>query len=315
MKELVYVILSQQFFLVEKRIEEILEAHKEKDIDIIKYDMSESELVELEQELQTISLFSNEKMIIIKSVEKLYQEKKENIAFLINYLKKPSEDIQLIFMIEELVENHELTLAIKKHAYIEEIDSLGKDAFPNYVKNAFSKENMHIDEDAILELIERTDYDLYILSAEIEKLKLYSYESKKINKSLVTKLVSRNVEDNIYELTKYLLENNQNKTYEVFQDLMTRSEEPLKIINQISQRTRELIYTKDLLKKQYTQEQIAAFFNYKKGRAYFLIKDAKAISYDKLEKLLFSLSQLDYKIKSGQIDKKIGLELLLLGSA
>ena len=44
------------------------------------------------------------------------------------------------------------------------------------------------------------------------------------------------------------------------------------------------------------------------------MKNANDISYKILEDYIKKLAQLDHQIKSGKIDKKIGLELFLLGA-
>ncbi|CCV64285.1 DNA polymerase III, delta subunit (HolA), fragment [Alteracholeplasma palmae J233] len=211
-------------------------------------------------------------------------------------------------------DTNDLILALKKYTYIDTVETLEKEQYPEYIKRVLKNEGFIIDDIAANELSIRVDYDLYALDLEINKLKLYSYDTKKITIELIKELVSKNLEDNIYELTKLVLEEKIEKAHEVFKDLMQTNEEPLRIINQLGQRVRELMYAKDLLNQHYNQEQIAQYFNYKKGRAYFLIKDAKVVKQEKLEYLLSSLSQLDFKIKSGNIDKKIGLELLILGS-
>jgi DNA polymerase-3 subunit delta len=60
-----------------------------------------------------------------------------------------------------------------------------------------------------------------------------------------------------------------------------------------------------------SQEAIMKFFNATKGRAYYILKNANEIPEQKLFQYLSELEMLDYQIKSGQIDKKIGLEMFL----
>jgi DNA polymerase-3 subunit delta len=74
------------------------------------------------------------------------------------------------------------------------------------------------------------------------------------------------------------------------------------------------MHTKLLIEKGYRQDQIAEHFHIKSGRAYYLVKNAQAVNFQILENHLKKLSKLDYEIKSGKIDKKLGLELYLLGA-
>lgn len=143
---------------------------------------------------------------------------------------------------------------------------------------------------------------------------LFAYEGKRIQTDDVIGLVSRNLEENIFELTNALLDNNQAKTIEIFYDLVALNEDPLRILSNIAGKIRELMHAKLLLDKGYRQDQIANHFNIKSGRAYYLVKNAKALSLDMLERHLKKLALLDFEIKSGKIEKKLGVELYLLGA-
>ncbi len=45
-----------------------------------------------------------------------------------------------------------------------------------------------------------------------------------------------------------------------------------------------------------------------------MIKNAKSVNMNIVKKHLKKLEEIDYKIKTGQLDKKIGLELFILGT-
>lgn len=45
-----------------------------------------------------------------------------------------------------------------------------------------------------------------------------------------------------------------------------------------------------------------------------MLKNAKSVKMSVVKKHLRKLEDIDYKIKTGQIDKKIGLELFILGT-
>jgi DNA polymerase-3 subunit delta len=83
-------------------------------------------------------------------------------------------------------------------------------------------------------------------------------------------------------------------------------------LSSISIKLKETIQTRQLLDKGYTQDMIASYFGVKSNKAYYMVKNAQQIKKTDLESLYERLSNLDYDIKSGRIDKKLGLELFLL---
>ena len=84
------------------------------------------------------------------------------------------------------------------------------------------------------------------------------------------------------------------------------------IISLISNKFKELLSTYRLLKFGYSQSDIAKFYNISNGKAYYIVQEAKSFNLSDLEYYIDKLSELDYQIKSGKLDKTIGLELLLL---
>ena len=191
---------------------------------------------------------------------------------------------------------------------------MDKKDYPEFIKNMFKKYGYQITDDAVESLLERTNLDFNLINQEAEKLMLFAYDTKEITERAVLLLVSRNLEENIFELTNALLSKNQAKTIEIFYDLVARNEDPLRILNNIVGKVRELMHAKLLLEKGYRQDQIAEHFHIKSGRAFYLVKNAQSINFQSLENHLKKLSKLDYDIKSGKIDKKLGLELYLLGA-
>ena len=81
----------------------------------------------------------------------------------------------------------------------------------------------------------------------------------------------------------------------------------------ISYKVKEIITTKHLIEQGYNEKSIMDYFNVSKGRAYYMIKNANSLAMPELKKYYDTLADLDYKIKSGEIDPKLGLELWLLG--
>jgi DNA polymerase III subunit delta len=220
----------------------------------------------------------------------------------------------MILLPELLKESSILGQALFKYAFIEKIKDMEKKDYPDFIKNMFRKFQYQITDDAVEQLLDRTNLDFNLINQEAEKLMLFAYDTKEINEKAVLLLVSRNLEENIFELTNALLSKNLTRTIEIFYDLISRNEDPLRILNNIVGKVRELMHTKLLIDKGYRQDMIAEHFHIKSGRAYYLVKNAQSIEFSQLENHLKKLSKLDYDIKSGKIDKKIGLELYLLGA-
>lgn len=263
----------------------------------------------------TISFFSSNKIVIIDNLFEILNEDESIIDRWVNYIKKPNPDVFLYIVLNELInEQYKIGKALIQYAVLTEVKDLSIKDFPKYTEKLIANQGYTIEKKALDELILRTNYNLNLIVQEIEKLTLYKYEDKKIVYHDVELLVSRNLEENIYELTNSLLSNNNNKTIQIYYDLITNNEDPIRIINNIANRLRQLLHTKLLVQKSFTQDDVARHFNIKDGVAYYLLGDANKVQIETLEILLERLSNLDYDIKTGKIDKKLGLEIFILGA-
>ncbi|MBN2299843.1 MAG: DNA polymerase III subunit delta [Acholeplasmataceae bacterium] len=315
MAESIYLYYSNNEFLLNHKIEDKIAEFNVDPFNIIKYDLLENSSDDILEDLQTVSFFAEKKVIIVRNLSEIEKEGESVIKSWISYLEKPNPDVILLIAQNELLpESSALGSALFKFAFIEKIKEMDKKDYPDFVRNMFKKYQYMISDDAVEALLERTNLDFTLINQEAEKLMLFAYDTKEINEKAVLLLVSRNLEENIFELTNALLSKNQSKTIEIFYDLIARNEDPLRILNNIVGKVRELMHTKLLIEKGYRQEQVAEHFHIKSGRAYYLVKNAQSISFSILENHLKKLSQLDYDIKSGKIDKKLGLELYLLGA-
>ncbi len=315
MAEAIYVFQCQNEYLLHHNVEAKIKEFNVDPFNIMRYDLLENKSEDILEDMQTISFFFEQKVIVIKNIQILDKEDDEIFKKWIAYFEKPNPDVYVIIeMLEALPKTSRIQELLMKYAFIEKINDMKKDEYPVFVKNMFKKFNYVISDEAVNSLLERTNYDFLLLSQEAEKLMLFSYDSKEISEKEVILLVSRNLEENIFELTNALLSKDQAKTIEIFYDLVARNEDPLRILNFIVSKIRELIHTKLLIDKGYRQDEIADHFNIRSGRAYYLLKNAQKADFNILEDHLKKLSKLDYEIKSGKIDKKLGLELYLLGA-
>lgn len=314
MQENLYAIIGKDIFLVEKEVEKIIESFNVLPFNVITYDLEEENIYELIHELTTISLLSDSKVIKVRNPWFFYEQRDVDLKPLANYFKNPKKDTALIFMLNEDVNtNFLISKEAKKYLRFETVAELKEAELPEYVKEYFQKLNYIIYNDAVTELLNRVDNNYQLLHNELTKLELYGSDSKKITLDVVKLLVPRNLEDNLFELSSAVISKNKEKALKSYYDLLIRGVDPITIISNLANKLKETITTKHLLTKGLSQQSIADYFHVSNGRAYYMVVNANSQTFKFLENGYAALTDLDYKIKSGQIDKKLGLELWLLG--
>ncbi|MFA5692037.1 MAG: DNA polymerase III subunit delta [Acholeplasmataceae bacterium] len=311
--ELIYLLIGETSFLLNNKINEIKDLNLIDDFNLLRFDSNEEEIDDILQELNTVSFFSDKKLVIIRNANSLKRFKKEDLLELEKYLKNPNPDVIVIFTNSNDIEDKQIQKLLDKYCYKEKLLSIKREELPKYILNRFSVDNYIIDNDAINALIERTEINQDLLEVEITKLKTYKLKEKIINEDDVINLVPRTLEDNIFHFSQMFLRNEVNKYMLIYQDLISSKITPLTILNHLFNNINLILQVKILLNERYTQNMISERLLISSGRTYYLMKDAKTQSIKFLENIIKELATLDLNIKLGLQDERVGLELLLLG--
>ena len=166
-----------------------------------------------------------------------------------------------------------------------------------------------IDNDALLELTDRTSGDIPLLRNSVIKLFLYTdhvrYED-------VILMVTRPLEDNTFQLFNFLLNNQNDKAVGLFRDLQVGNVEPVTLIGMLANQFRLLNEVVYLAKKNYDNDSIAKELGIKPIRVQILKRQTYSMSEKALHRTLDDLFNLDLQIKSGLVDRFYAFELFLI---
>ncbi len=321
MEKRVYLFYGTDTFIIKSKINKIIQKYEVDDFNVTNYDMEERNLEEAINDASTIPFMAETKIVILKnayfvSSEKPKKELKHNIDSLKRYLDLPIQETILIISApyKKLDERKAITKLLKEKAEVSQCQPLKEQDTSNWVRRQLGKNNLEIDSDALKELLSRVENNSEVLVNETQKLLNYSEGLNHVTLEMIEKVITKNVEDNVYELTNKILEKKQEKALEIYNDLVMHSEDPLRILGILVSKYREILHVKHLVKQGKDKVEVAKYYNASSGRAYYMMKNASSVNLNTVEKHLRKLEEIDYQIKSGQIDKRVGIELFILST-
>jgi len=150
---------------------------------------------------------------------------------------------------------------------------------------------------------------------ELQKLQLFASKTKRIRKNDVESLVPKTLEDNVFDLTNYVLEGKTTEALQLYEDLHVQGEETIKINAILISQIRIYLQTAILLKLGYQQGNITRTLNVHPYRVKLAIQQVRKMDSKILTRLYDELIENDYKIKTGQMDKEYLFQLFLLQAA
>ena len=310
---MVYLLYGTVDYLINKTIDKIINDNKIDEFNVNKYDLTNSLLTDIINDASSMSLFSDKKIIIVNNAyiftgtNKKYTE--QNTEELENYLNNINDNTILIFTInnEKLDERKKITKLVKKNGIVKDFNSIDNISL---VKNLF--EDYSISNDNVKYLISRVGEDSSLLASEIEKIKIYKNDDKTITHDDITNLTTKSLEVNNFKLIDAIINKNKAEAFSLYQDRIKLNEEPIAIIISLANQIRIMYQVKQLYLEGYTENNIASILKIHPYRVKLASQNARKYDSDILLNYLKQLADLDINIKTGKVDKTLGLELFII---
>lgn len=154
---------------------------------------------------------------------------------------------------------------------------------------------------------------LYHINNEINKIMSHNKEKKNITVHDLDLLMIKSVESNIFKLVDYICEDNKKKSFEILDEMLLNNTAEQFIIHMITRQYRMLYQYVVLQKKGYNYNEIVNKMKIKNFVASKLSKQSKNLNMETIEYYMKRFLEIDKKIKTGEIDNRVGLELITNG--
>lgn len=306
---MIYLLYGTLDVLITDYIQKIISKYKIDDLNISKYNANDN-LEDIIEDANTISLFGDKKLIIINNDNLFVGKKSVNTTNLENHIINSNPNTILIFIVneEKLDTRRKLYKNIQTKGKIIEFNKITN--INTYIKKIF--DGYTITGDSINLLVKRVGSDLNHLKNEIEKIKVYKIDDKIISEKDIIDCTMEKVDINIFNFIDNIVKKNKSETIKIYKELLKIGEEPIKIIVLLGNQFRLMYQAKLLTNKGYSEDDIASLLQVKRYPVHLAIQKSYRYSKEILIDNLEQLADLDIKIKSGEIDKNLALELFLL---
>ncbi len=301
-------------FLIEKTIEP---GHR--DFALSRFDLSEVPVETVIEDAETPPFMVPRKIIIARNALFFSSSKdsakiEHDLSRLLDYADSPVDYTTIVFTLdaEKLDERKKIVKVLKDKGRVIPFTAFSPQELVKWVEKQAEKHNFRFADQAVEALIMHAGTGLQNLAAEIAKLSLYAGREGMATKDMIEELVVRSTEQNIFMLIEDAVKLRLDKALFTLAELIKQREEPIKILMLMARQFRMMLQTKELKQKGFSQQQIASQI----GAHPYAVKmaDEQAAKYDltRLRQILSELAELDFRMKSGKIDKSLGLELFLL---
>lgn len=306
-----YLIYGNDYGLIKREIDKITSGTS----DVVKYDLLVSNVSDVIEEASCMSLFGDKKVVIGENALFLTGANtsvNHDIDYLTSYVNAENHDNIVILTVvqDKLDERKKIVKLLKKNVTVIHKETIDEKDLPKFVIKEFLNNGYKIDYKTASYFVDYVGKNVDILLSEINKMIVYKDNDKEIFIEDILNISSKGFNDNVFDLSDAIMKKDFKKIFSCYNDLMILKEEPIKIIALLASQF-TLVYQSKLLSKEgFMSKDIASTLKVHPYR----VKLALETNYPdfELKDILKKLHNLDYEIKTGKVDKIVGLENFLL---
>ena len=303
-----YLILGNNE-IIKEHINRIIKKNNINKESISSYDLEIDNIINVLEDINTLSIFSDKKLVIVYNIESLIKKDDKNndiyVSELIKYLNNQSDNI-LIISGKSLPNRKKLITSFDSFSTKIEANSFD---INSYIKELLDDYKMSNNDMELLKTY--CSNDLLRIKNEIEKLKIYKLEEKQITRNDIESLVLKDLDKTIFDLINSVEKGTKNRSFDIYKQLKEQNEEDMKILSMLANNYRLIYQIKNLAytKTDNEMKEILGISNPKR----ISVLRSKGYNYTnkELEGILSYLADLDYKIKNGLMDKETAVYLFL----
>lgn len=268
-------------------------------------DINIGEIIDL---AETLPFFSDRRVIIIEN-SGLFKHGGEQLT---EYLKAPSETTFFVLVEREIDKRSKLYKAVNEKGRAVEFKAQDESVLRRWIVGILKKENKKITERDLQLFLEKTGTDMENISKELEKLICYCIDKEVISGEDIETVCVRQINNQIFDMMNAIAEKRQKKAMELYYDLLTLKESPMRILFLLARQFNLLLQVKELNNKGYSPKTIGETVGLPGFIAGKYVSQASKFSAKDLRLAVNDCVETEEAVKTGKMNDVLSVELLLI---
>lgn len=263
------------------------------------------ELIDL---CETMPFFAERRVILLEDTG-FFKNKSEELA---EYMKKLPEYLYLIFAESEVDKRNRMYKAVKSCGTIAEFARQDEKTLMRWAAGLLGKVGKKITQRDMELLLTKTGTDMGNIRMELEKLIGYTHGRDVVTAEDIEEICTTQTTNRIFDMVRAVTEKDQKRALELYYDLLTLKEPPMRILFLLAKQYRQLLLAKQFSEAGLAQSEIAS----KLGVPAFVVRNimtcARAYRVSELEQAVADFVDAEESVKTGRLEDKLSVELLII---
>lgn len=309
-----YILYGSEAYIKQEQVNKIIKEHHVNEFDVQRLDGTKTSLLSILEDAQTIPFFTDFKVLIIEQCAYFQANnglREEEEEALLRYLNQPLQTSIVIFScpFEKLDSRKKVTKQALQLCRSIVCNQLDEREMKLRMDQMMKKLSYSIPSAIKQQIYLRVGNDLTLMNKLFEILRL---QTEMMSLSELDVILPRRLEDNVFELLSTIMKKNKVHMFSLLQDFDANNIEVIQLIGILASQLRFQFQVSHLYRRGLNEAEIAKELSVHPYRVKLAIGNRTLISNAKIMKYLHLLSELDQGIKSGKIDKRLGLELFCI---
>lgn len=306
----VYLFMGEEDYLVQQYKAKVKQAllPDEDTINFSYFEGKKTEPGEVIGLAETMPFFADRRVILLENTGFF----KNQCQDLPEYLAQLPEYLCMIFVEKEVDKRSRMYKAVKKYGRIVEFKMQDTNTLMRWVLGMMKRENKKITKPDMELFLQKTGTDMGNIERELEKLVCYTMGREVITAQDIEAVCTTQISNHIFDMIKAVTEKNQKKTLDLYYDLLTLREPPMRILFLLARQFNLIMQVKELMKEGYDQSAIAK----KTGLQPFVVRNygnyAGKFSASWLRSAVEECLTAETRVKTGLMTDTMSVELLLV---
>ena len=237
-----------------------------------------------------------------------------NLDHLIEYLKHPLSSTILVFFApyRKLDHRKKITKALQRYSVSLNLNHISEYRVRRYVERKIRISGYRISRAALDLLIQRTDGQLSAVMNELPKLLLYGCRTKKITQGSVDSLVTKSLNQNVFDLVNEVLRSQITQAVALYHELLLNGQQPLQINAILLSQFRLLLQVKILHRSGMTSGRISQTLRVHPYRVKLALRADPAFTLNRLARAYLGLVDMEKRMKSTQQSSELLFQMFLI---
>ncbi len=305
------LISGESYLLVNEKINDIVGLSK----NVTTFDLAQSTLEDVLIEAGYVSMFEEEKFIVIKNANFFGTDKikDSDTDILLNYFEHPSDNTNLIFICSTKLDlRKKITKIVKDKFNLINIPNLKYYEIENRAMESFKKNGFKVEADTVKYLVQNSLNNFDLTMNEVEKIMLFYNESDYVKYEDVVNIAAKSINTNNFLFVDAVVEGDLEKSFELLNDLKIMKVEPTIVLSLLARDFRIMLQIKTLQKEEKREYEILSELGLQDWQLNKYLTKIFPFKIKELESILIKIADMDLNIKTGKVDKYTALELFIL---